>query len=57
MSSEKPAIMCNDQAARQKPTKISSRGSTRLIRRPTTIIEINVPIPRGAVTSPVSTTG
>ena len=55
--SVKPDMMCSENAAMEKPTKISRRASTDLISRPTTIIEISVPMPRGAVTSPVSTTG
>ena len=54
---EKPVICQSEKAVSDRPARISSRASTLPTSRPTTIIEIIVPTPRGASTMPVVTTG
>ena len=55
--SENPVICHSESTVSRNPVRISSRLSTRLIMRPTRNIAIIVPMPRGAVTSPVVNTG
>ncbi len=55
--SSNPVIIHSDQAVSPSPISTSARGSKRLTSRPTRIMEIMVPMPRGAITSPVLITG
>src|SRR5579871_6848056 len=55
--SEKPVICHIATAVTISPPRMISRVSMRLARRATRIIATIVPIPRGAVTRPVVTTG
>ena len=55
--SENPVICHSDTAVRPSPARMISRGSIRPISRPTRNIAIIVPMPRGAVISPVVITG
>ena len=52
-----PLIAPKDSANTPRPVTISARASTRLMMRPTTNIETMLPRPRGAVTTPVVSTG
>ena len=56
-SGVKPVISHSTAAVSSRPDASSTRGSTRLIRRPTIIMATMVPTPRGARTRPAVTTG
>jgi hypothetical protein len=55
--SEKPVICHNETTVISSPARMISRWSRRFINRPTKNIAAIVPMPRGAVTSPVRNTG
>jgi len=53
----KPLIIWSDRAVSTRPASTRARGSIERTSRPTRIIDIMVPTPRGAITRPVVIVG